>query len=330
MKKSLVYFTFFLLLCAAVLYRVATSTKLREYYDAQRTMQVKDTTLWEGPTVFQMPIQTNVEGPLIKYGFELISHTSLYFGPRGSILQSTNGMNCTNCHLAAGTKPWGLNYGAVYANYPKFRPRSGTIESIYKRVNDCFERSLNGKALDSNSKEMKAIYSYLKWLGKDIQRGTIVNGAGIEKLPFLDHAADPKIGKKIYQKQCMLCHGLNGEGKKQDSGDYFLYPPVWGKQSYNKGAGMIQISKLAGFIKNNMPNGVSHQQPLLSIQEAWNVAAYINAQSRPSMNISKDWPNLKTKPIDYPSGPYIDSFSVNQHQLGPFLPIQAYYNNQKK
>ena len=50
----------------------------------------------------------------VEYGKELIAHTSRYFGPNGSIKKITNGMNCNNCHLDAGTKPWGNNYGSVY------------------------------------------------------------------------------------------------------------------------------------------------------------------------------------------------------------------------
>jgi thiosulfate dehydrogenase len=41
-------------------------------------------------------------------------------------------MNCQNCHLSGGTVPWGNNYGGVYATYPKFRARSGGLETIPK------------------------------------------------------------------------------------------------------------------------------------------------------------------------------------------------------
>jgi len=88
------------------------------------------------------------EKELVVYGRELIAHTSNYLGPKGSVKQISNGMNCQNCHLNAGTQPWGNNYFAVQSTYPKFRARSGTKENQIKRVNDCFERSLNGKALD--------------------------------------------------------------------------------------------------------------------------------------------------------------------------------------
>ncbi len=100
-----------------------------------------------------------------------------------------------------------------------------------------------------------------------------------------------------------------------------MYPPLWGKHSYNDAAGLYQLSKLAGFIKNNMPNGVNYHAPSLSNQDAWNLAAYINAQPRPSKDKSKDFPIVATKPIDYPFGPYTDTFSEQQHKFGPFAPI---------
>lgn len=307
---------------------MSKSRKMLNEYETELAKASKDSSAWVGPGVYQIPINTNKEGTLIKYGYELIKHTSVYLGPKGIVQQTTNGMNCTNCHLEAGTKPWGLNFGSVYSTYPKFRARSGSIETIYKRVNDCFERSLNGKVLDTNSKEMKAIYAYIKWLGSKVPRGAKVNGSGIEAIPFMQTAADVTKGELVYNKQCSSCHGNDGAGKTQPKGDYFLYPPLWGKQSYNDGAGMYQITKLAGFIKNNMPNSVNHHQPILSNEEAWNVAAFINSHNRPYKDKTKDWPDIASKPIDYPTGPYVDGFSEKQHQLGPFKPIQEFYTKQ--
>lgn len=266
---------------------------------------------------------------LIAYGRDLIEHTAKYYGPKGIIQNSTNGMNCQNCHLEAGTKLWGLNYKTVYATYPKYRARSGGIESIYKRVNDCFERSLNGKAIDSNSKEMQAIYAYIKSVGNTMQLQKNPNSTSLEPLPYLKIAANPKKGNTLFIKHCQTCHGLNGQGVLDSTTGMFVYPPLWGAHSYNNAAGLFQISKLAGFIKNNMPNAVSFKQPLLTNQEAWDLAAYINSQPRPVKDISKDFPDKSQKPIDYPYGPYSDSFSEQAHKYGPYEPIQQQHKNRK-
>ena len=174
------------------------------------------------------------------YGEDIIANTSIYFGPHGSVAAITNGMNCQNCHLNAGRKNWGNNYSAVFSTYPKFRERSGAIETIYKRVSDCFERSLNGTAPDSNSKEYQAIYAYIKWVGQDVKKGEKPIGSGIEKLPFLDRAADPQKENKFIHAQCQSCHGTNGEGQLSLNQELvMIYPPLWGEHSYNNGAGSI-------------------------------------------------------------------------------------------
>src|SRR5258705_331956 len=123
---------------------------------------------WAAPDTLSIP--DTYEGNLILYGRELIKHTSVYLGPKGKVAHISNGMNCQNCHLEAGTKFFGNNYSAVASTYPKLRERSGTIESIEKRVNDCIERSLNGKAIANDSKEMSAFVSYIKWVGKDVEQ----------------------------------------------------------------------------------------------------------------------------------------------------------------
>ena len=320
MFKRLSYILFFLIV-SFIFYRTLQENSIKDQNAMyKRLKSMVDSSAWVGASPYQINVESE-NGKLIRYGYELIAHTSIFLGPKGIVQQTTNGMNCQNCHLEAGTKPWGLNYGSVFSTYPKFRERSGSIETIYKRVNDCMERSLNGKALDTNSKEMKAIYAYIQWLGNEVPKGKKVKGSGIEILPYLQTAADPRQGKIVYTQSCQKCHGQDGEGVIDSTGKMYLYPPLWGKHSYNDAAGLFQISKLAGFIKNNMPNGINYHAATLSIKESWDVAAYINAQPRPSKNKSQDWPVLSTKPIDYPFGPYADSFSVAQHKFGPFEPI---------
>ncbi|MES2796516.1 MAG: c-type cytochrome [Bacteroidota bacterium] len=267
---------------------------------------------------------------LILYGRELIANTSLYLGPKGIVAQQTNGMNCQNCHLEAGSKVWGNNYGAVASTYPKFRERSGSKESVIKRVNDCLERSLNGRALDSSSKEMQAMISYITYLGKYVKKDSIPEGTGIWKLKFLNRAADPTIGRLAYEQKCMSCHGKNGEGVKNPNGINFTYPPLWGPHSYNIGAGLFRLSRFAGYIKTNMPFGVTYEKPQLTDEEAWDIAAYVNSQPRPIKDLSKDWPKISGKPSDHPFGPYADAFTEKQHKFGPFKPIEDFKKAQKK
>jgi thiosulfate dehydrogenase len=323
MFKKRYYFIGFSIIIGYGIYFLYTCATKSMYKMDSSTLNRQDTSAWVGASQYQIPLDSNQQGPLIRYGYELIAHTSKYLGPHGVVQHSTNGMNCQNCHLEAGTKPWGLNYGSVFSTYPKFRERSGTVESIYKRINDCMERSLNGRALDTNSKEMKAIYAYIKWLGQGVPRGKKVKGSGIEQIKYLEIPANPSNGLMVYTQNCQKCHGLNGEGVMNKEGNMYEYPPLWGPHSYNDAAGINQLSKLAGFIKNNMPNTVNYRNPTLTTQQSWDVAAYISSHPRPTKDKSKDWPLLATKPFDYPYGPYADTFSVKQHKYGPFGPILA-------
>ncbi len=276
---------------------------------------------WHAPSYYIDPIKDEHTRELILYGEELIAHTSKYLGPNGTVQQISNGMNCQNCHLDAGKRINGNNYAAVAATYPRFRARSGSMETMYKRVSDCFERSLNGSAPDSNSKEFRAIEAYIKWVGKDVAKNEHPKGSGIQVPEILARAADPVRGKKIYTTNCERCHGGNGEGQVNPEGNGYSYPPLWGNHSYNTGAGLYRLSNFAGFVQSNMPfNEVTHNNHL-SDEDAWDLAAYVNTQPRPIFTESHDWPDIAKKPFDHPFGPYADSFGEQQHKYGPYLPI---------
>jgi thiosulfate dehydrogenase len=272
---------------------------------------------WSPPDSTLIP--ETPEGKLVLYGYNLVAHTSMYLGPQGTVMSVTNGMNCQNCHLNAGKKIFGNNYSAVASTYPKFRDRSGTIETIEKRVNDCIERSLNGKALNENSEEMRAFVAYIKWVGSNVPKGTSPEGVGLLVPDFLDRPADPKKGLIVYQESCARCHGLNGQGQKSGNGIEWKYPPLYGSESYNVGAGLFRLSRFAGYVKANMPSDVAtFEKPALTDEQAWDVAAYINSMPRPDKDISMDWPDISKKPIDHPFGPYADNFNETQHKYGPF------------
>lgn len=274
---------------------------------------------WHPPADSRIP--DGAKGQQVRYGRELIAHTAKYLGPTGSVRHLSNGMNCQNCHLDAGTKVLGNNYSAVFSTYPKFRERSGSTESIVRRVSDCFERSLGGQAPDSTSREMRAIVAYMQWLGSDVPKGQRPDGVGLTKLAYLDRAADSTKGRLVYAVKCQVCHGVNGEGNKAFGAREYIYPPMWGPNSYNDGAGLYRLSNFAGYVKSNMPFGANYTSPQLTDEEAWDVAAFVNAMPRPHKDQRNDWPTIASKPIDFPFGPYPDGFSEKQHKLGPFQPI---------
>lgn len=279
----------------------------------------KTSSYWTAPDLNGIADANKKE--LVEYGKELIAHTAKYLGPKGSVMAISNGMNCQNCHLQAGTAVFGNNYGSVASTYPKFRARSGTKEDIPKRVNDCFERSLNGKPLDEESKEMKSIVAYIEYIGSNVPKGEKAAGSGLKELAYLDRAADPEKGKLVYASKCASCHQPDGAGLAM--GEEYSFPPLWGKNSYNDAAGLFRLSNFARYVKYNMPQGATHENPMLTDDEAWDVAAYVNSQQRPHKNTPKDWPDISKKPIDHPFGPYADQFTEKQHKYGPFKPIES-------
>ncbi len=268
-------------------------------------------------------IPRTAAGGAIRYGRELVAHTAQYLGPRGSVGAFTNGMNCQNCHLDAGTRGFANNYLAVAATYPKLRARSGTVESIDRRVTDCVERSLNGRALPVDSRERRAFVAYLTWLGQGLAKGKKAYGTGLTRLAYLDRAADPAVGRAVYAAKCQSCHGPAGQGQPLPGGRGYQYPPLWGAASYTDAAGLYRLSNLARYVKAAMPYGATFDRPQLTDAQAWDVAAFVNSQPRPHRPTPHDWPHLRQKPIDHPFGPYADGFSARQHKYGPFAPIEA-------
>lgn len=278
------------------------------------------TSEWQAPDIKSIP--SNDEGAMILYGRDLMANTSKYLGPKGSVATITNGMNCQNCHLDAGAKPYGNSFAAVAATYPTLRNRSGIIESIEFRINDCLQRSLDGKTIDSTSKEMRAMVAYLKWIGKDVPKKEKPKGSGIVEIPFLHRAADTAKGRIVYMKTCITCHGPDGQGLYNKDSSGYTYPPLWGKHSYNSGAGLYRITRFAAYVKYNMPfDKASHTAPYLTDEQAWDVAAFVNSQPRTIKFFKQDWPDISKKAVDYPYGPFADSFSATQHKYGPFEPI---------
>jgi thiosulfate dehydrogenase len=130
----------------------------------------------------------------------------------------------------------------------------------------------------------------------------------------------------VYIVKCQSCHQADGGGLLAEGGKSYTYPPLWGDYSYNNGAGLYRMSNFAGYVKYNMPQGTNYQNPMLSDEEAWDVAAFVVSRNRPHINVPKDWPDISKKPIDHPFGPYVDPFSEEQHKFGPYKPIKDWYS----
>ncbi len=272
------------------------------------------------------------ENRIIKQGYELFLNTTKYIGPAGAEknkVYAGNNLSCTNCHLGSGTKPYAAPLIGIIQRFPQFRGRENKMGTIEERINGCMERSMNGKMMPSDGQEMKAIIAYLNWLGRYAPKDGKIKGQGFLKINIPERAVNLENGAEIFKANCVLCHGENGQGLKSTDGYGYQYPPLWGYDSYNDGAGMTRVITAARFIKANMPFGATYDNPVLTDEEAYDVAGYINQQLRPEKrNREIDFPDLKKKPVSTPYPPYTDTFSLQQHQLGPFQPIMEYYKSE--
>ncbi|MBL7717730.1 MAG: c-type cytochrome [Flavipsychrobacter sp.] len=286
-------------------------------------------------TIFSPPDTSTIPdddfGAMVRYGRDLIVNTAYYIGPEGVAGHYLgNKMNCNNCHMDAGTRPYGLNYFSTHARYPQYRGRENKILTLAERVNNCIERPHLGKPLPLDSKEMVAITSYMKWLGSNVPVGQRVKGDNGVELQYPEGAADPRNGESVYAQHCASCHGPTGAGVMDPWNKTYTYPPLWGMQSYEAGSSMHRVLKMARFVKANMPHlKANWKNPVLTDKEAIDVAAFVNddrIHARPVVRPEEaGYPNIKTKPIDYDKGPYADPFTEEQHKFGPYQPIIDYH-----
>jgi thiosulfate dehydrogenase len=201
-------------------------------------------------------------------GANILADTPKY---AGSYVGNT--LRCTNCHFNGGVSQGGKNGGVslvgVAAVYPKYRERQHAAVDLVIRTNDCFQRSMNGKALPPDSKEMIALITYYQWIARGLPIYGEVTWLGVKPIQA-GGAGDRSKGQAVYAQKCGACHGPGGQGTPAG-------PALWGKDSYNDGAGMAKAETLAAFAFLNMPRG----NPVLSEADAVDVAAYVDGQPRP-------------------------------------------------
>ena len=269
--------------------------------------------------------------PSIEYGRQLIRETAGLLGPGHEDPEmrfSGTNMDCASCHLDTGTRTGVLSLMQTVNSYPRFSGRDGDERDLYDRINGCMTRSMNGKEIARDSIEMVSMVMYIENLNEQYNAMGESRKQVVEPPGFVepDRAASVAAGELVYTERCSICHGDDGAGlaASQELKEGYLFPPLWGPDSYNNGAGMTRVLTAARFIKARMPLG----QPDLSDAEAYDVAAYINSKDRPQRpNLELDYPDLTNKPVDSPYPPYADDFSHEQHRLGPFGPIREYYNS---
>lgn len=207
-------------------------------------------------------------GEDIRLGQSIFDYT-----PRYAAKYVGNQMNCADCHLQSGRAPYSGPMVGLAHIFPTYNERAGRVIPLSRRIQQCFARSENGRPPAPDSKEMKALLAYIGWLSPAEFARHPPSGRGLVKLPKLH--GDSGRGAVIYAKQCAACHGADGAGVPP------ILPPLWGPGSFNDGAGMNRVQKMAAFVRYNMPQNAPRT---LTPQQAYDVAAYINSKPRPKMN----------------------------------------------
>jgi thiosulfate dehydrogenase len=229
---------------------------------------------------------TDADFPATPFGQAARRGLALMNATRDSLPDNVGSdLRCTSCHLDEGRRPFALPLTGVQARYPQYRTRSGAIATVEDRINDCFERSLAGRALPHGDQRVRAMEAYFAFLSRGVAIGEQTAGQGIDSVDAPTPNADA--GKVVFASQCARCHGANGEGTT-------LATPLWGPRSYAIAAAMARVRMAAGFIRRNMPFDLPGT---LTDQQALDVAAYINGQPRPDFaGKEKDWPNGDAPP----------------------------------
>jgi len=220
------------------------------------------------------------EGALIRYGQNIFVHTPQFAGKYISAK-----MSCAACHPGGGTEPHANSLLGVYAKFPQWNQRSRRFIALQDRIAECFLRSSNGRPPAYESREMIAIVAYMAWLSRGAKVGEGFPNQGLISI-HPAHQPDVRAGERIYDSVCMRCHGANGAGYAD------RYPPVWGPWSFNDGAGMNRLSKMAPFVKYAMP---ADNPNTLTAQDAYDVSAFVLSHPRPHFK--------SRKPVSFPDHP---------------------------
>jgi thiosulfate dehydrogenase len=220
-------------------------------------------------------------GDAIRLGQQIVTQTPVY-----AKKYSGNALNCTSCHLNGGRQKNASPWVGIWGVFPEYRPRNAKVNALQDRINDCFQRSMNGKPLPYDSDEMHGVLAYMHWLSQGVPTAMDVDGRGFLRISA-PKAPDAERGKQVYAEKCTVCHGADGKGQYGPKGET-VFPPLWGPKSFNIGAGMARLNTAAAFVKTAMPLG---QGGTLSDQDAFDVAYYFTQQPRPDFkDKNKDWP----------------------------------------
>lgn len=315
-------------------YKVGQLLNESQAQEMQQRYKAREKQPWKEPDMDTLNNHDNAE--LIQYGIRVLTQTPSLIGPdvaNKNMRFSGNHLSCSNCHLSGiselpGSKPFGIPFINVMNDYPNFRKRSMRIGSIEDRINGCMVRSMgNGKPLPKNSREMQGILAYFSWLAEGTKPDMAMEGTKIPNIKLPKRRSNVQKGKELFAENCISCHGEKGLGTRnsparmRETGKYYKFPAIAGSDSFNDGAGMSRIIKATRFIYGNMPFGADADNPILSVEQAYDIAGYLLSLPRAHREgRENDFPNPRFRPRDYPVPAYFkgDKNALIRAKYGPF------------
>jgi thiosulfate dehydrogenase len=244
--------------------------------DSNKKLAVPHAASFQPPSSASIP--QGPSGDAIRRGEAIFTNT----GAEASMFVG-NALSCSSCHLDGGRRANSAPLWAAWVAYPKYRSKNKQINTMEDRIKGCFTYSMNAPASPNGGpppvghEVYKDLQAYMHWLATGAPTGVDMVGAGYPALEKTALGYDPVRGERVFAANCSLCHGADGQGQRALNGRY-VFPPLWGPNAFNWGAGMARVNTAAGFIKANMPFGQSNR---LTDQQAWDVAAYIDSRERP-------------------------------------------------
>ena len=225
-------------------------------------------------------------GEKVKQGEAIFNHTNTHKVSRRYV---GNEQVCSGCHLDAGRLANSAPLWGAWVSYPAYHRKMKAVNTFIERLQGCFEYAMNAQGSEAKhppaaeSDTIVSLVSYAYWLSTGAPTGdSNIAGRGYARVAETSLGFDPGRGKIVFEKNCAICHGANGEGQRAQG--EVVFPALWGPNSYNWGAGMHKVNTAAAYIKWNMPLGISssvQMYALLTDQEAWDVAAFMNSHERP-------------------------------------------------
>ncbi len=272
-------------------------------------------------------------GNAIRYGKALLTRTSTLIGPNApdpARRFAGNNLNCVHCHAVGpsglpGTKPYSLPLVNVVNEYPKLDIKSMKVITLEARIAGMIGKGPAG-AIPADGPEMQAILAYLKWLGRGGKPGTRMAQTGLDEVAMPSRAADVGRGESLYRTHCLSCHQPDGTGIKAPdfaSGGGYSFPPIAGNDSYDDGGHMAMVPLLTRFLAANMPYGSTKRSPRLTVDEAYDIAAYVtnNLPRRHNPGRTRSYPAEALRPGGFVIPEHFpgDDAAYQRARFGPFI-----------